>query len=68
MTKYDMAVVMATVFGLPTDHIESDKAPSGGAPRPFNSHLDCARVKSLGFGYTTPFKDGIMDVLRPFAN
>lgn len=67
MTKYDMAVVMATSLGIPTSHIEADKNPSVGAPRPYNAHLGCERVESLGFGRRTPFKDGIEPVLSPFT-
>jgi S-adenosylmethionine synthetase len=68
MTKYDMAVTMATVFNLPTNHIQADKvAPSGGgALRPFDSHLSCARLEALGIGRRTQFKDAIRDVLSPY--
>ncbi|KAJ8297639.1 hypothetical protein KUTeg_024170 [Tegillarca granosa] len=53
MTKYDMAAAMAEAFGWSTDHIKADKNPSGGAPRPFNSHLSCGRLEELGIGKWT---------------
>ncbi|XP_060065836.1 methionine adenosyltransferase 2 subunit beta-like [Ylistrum balloti] len=67
MTKYDMAVAMATALGISTNHIEADKNPSVGATRPYNAHVGCQRVESLGFGRRTPFKDGIVPVLSPFV-
>ncbi|XP_033742428.1 methionine adenosyltransferase 2 subunit beta-like [Pecten maximus] len=67
MTKYDMAITMATALGISTSHIEADKNPSVGATRPYNAHIGCNRVESLGFGRRTPFKDGIVPVLSPFV-
>lgn len=67
MTKYDMAAAMAEAFGWSTDHIKADKNPSGGAPRPFNSHLSCGRLEELGIGKWTLFKDNILDILKPFS-
>ncbi|XP_021339207.1 methionine adenosyltransferase 2 subunit beta-like isoform X3 [Mizuhopecten yessoensis] len=67
MTKYDMAVAMATALGISTSHIEADKNPSVGATRPYNANVGCNRVESLGFGRRTPFKDGIVPVLSPFV-
>ena len=66
MTKYDMAIAMATVFNLPTNHIQGDKLPSGGATRPYNANIASTRVEELGLGRRTPFKEGILDVLKPF--
>ncbi|KAK3099701.1 hypothetical protein FSP39_008243 [Pinctada imbricata] len=66
MTKNDMAIAMAKAFNLPTNHIQGDKNPSGGAKRPYDAQLDCSRIEALGFGRQTPFKDGIADVLKPY--
>ena len=66
MTKYDMAVTMATVFGIPTTHIEADKNPSAGAPRPYNSQLDSSRIEQLGIVKRTKFAEEIKKVLSPF--
>ncbi|CAC5412068.1 BRD4 [Mytilus coruscus] len=66
MTKYDMALVMADVFSLPSDHIQPDKKPSSGASRPFNSQLSCQRLKDLGIAKNSQFKSKILDVLKPY--
>ena len=61
-----MAVAMAEVFGLPTNHIEGDKSASGGATRPYNAHLDTSRLEEMGVSHRTPFKTGIKPVLERF--
>ena len=66
MTKFDMSVAMAEVFGLPADHIEADTRPSTGAPRPFNCQLDCSRMEALGATERTPFKTAIKECLNTF--
>lgn len=66
MTKYDMAVTMATVFGIPTSHIEADKTPATGAKRPYNTQLDCSRIEQLGIVKRTKFAEEIKKVLSPF--
>ncbi|XP_076071391.1 methionine adenosyltransferase 2 subunit beta-like isoform X2 [Mytilus galloprovincialis] len=66
MTKYDMALVMAEVFSLPSDHIQPDKKPSPGASRPFNSQLSCQRLKDLGIAKHSQFKSKILNVLKPY--
>ncbi|KAK3597691.1 hypothetical protein CHS0354_040066 [Potamilus streckersoni] len=65
MTKYDMAVAMAKAFGLPIEHIVADKSPSGGASRPYDAHLDCGRIESLGIVKRTAFNELIKDILQP---
>ncbi|XP_071127491.1 methionine adenosyltransferase 2 subunit beta-like isoform X1 [Mytilus edulis] len=66
MTKYDMALVMAEVFSLPSDHIQPDKKPSPGASRPFNSQLSCQRLKDLGIAKHSQFQSKILNVLKPY--
>lgn len=66
MTKYDMAVTMATAFGIPTNHIQADKTPSTGAKRPFNSQLDSSRLEQMGIVKRTKFAEEIKKVLSPF--
>ncbi|CAG5133404.1 unnamed protein product [Candidula unifasciata] len=66
MTKYNMAVTMAELFGIPTQHIIADTKPATGAPRPFDCHLDCSRMEELGATKRTPFKVGIKPVLERF--
>lgn len=67
MTKYDMAVIMAGAMNLPTNHIESDKTPSTGAPRPFDSHLQCTRIEQLGVGKRTTLAENIKQILTSFS-
>ncbi|KAK0059631.1 methionine adenosyltransferase 2 subunit beta [Biomphalaria pfeifferi] len=66
MTKYDMALAMAQLFGLPSHHLIADVKPSTGAPRPYDCQLDCSRMESLGATKRTPFKTGIKSVLENF--
>ena len=65
MTKYDMSLTMAEIFNLPSEHIKADKNPSAGAARPYNSQLSCQRLKDLGIGRYSVFKEKILDVLKP---
>lgn len=67
MTKYDMAIGMATGLGLSTGHIQADKNPSVGAPRPYDAHIGCSRLEALGIGRRTCFKEEIVPVLSPFV-
>ena len=66
MTKYDMAVAMATAFGLSHSHIKADSSPSSGAPRPYNSQLATTRLAELGIAAATPFSSGVKECLQPF--
>ncbi|RUS89271.1 hypothetical protein EGW08_002945 [Elysia chlorotica] len=64
LTKYDMAVIMAELFGLPASHIIADTKPAEGAPRPYNCNLDCGRMNALGAVKRTPFREGIKRCLE----
>lgn len=66
MTKYDMAIAMAEVFNLTTNHIQADKTPSVGAPRPYDAHLDTSRVEGLGICRRSKFREGIKPILEKF--
>ena len=66
MTKYDMAIAMAAAFDIPTQHIIGDLTPSQGTKRPYDAHIDPARIEQLGICKRTPFKEGIVPVLSPF--
>ncbi|GFR91983.1 methionine adenosyltransferase 2 subunit beta-like [Elysia marginata] len=66
LTKYDMAVIMAELFGLPTSHIVADTKPAVGVPRPFDCHLDCGRMDALGVVKRTPFREGIKSCLEKY--
>lgn len=68
MTKYDMALLMAEVFDLPSSHIVADTKPSAGAPRPFDCHLDSSRLDDLGAKERTPFKEAIKEALKSFES
>ncbi|GFN78048.1 methionine adenosyltransferase 2 subunit beta [Plakobranchus ocellatus] len=66
LTKYDMAVIMAELFNLPSAHIVADTRPAQGAPRPFDCHLDCGRMEALGAVKRTPFREGIKSCLDKY--
>lgn len=66
LTKYDMAIIMAELFGLPTSHIVADTRPAVGAPRPYDCHLDCSRMEALGPVKRTPFREGIKPCLEKY--
>lgn len=66
MTKYDMAVAMAEVFNLSTSHIQPETSDSGGAKRPYDAHLDCAKLEKLGICHRKTFKNAIKECLDPF--
>lgn len=59
-TKYEMALVIASILKLPTDHlIPVNEPPSTGEPRPQNPHLMSTALEHMGFGRHSPFKDTI---------
>ena len=66
-TKYTMAMLMAELFGLKTDHLVPVQEPTGGAPRPFDSHLDPSQTEEAIATKHTPFREGIKEVLARFA-
>lgn len=65
-TKYTMACTMAEVFGLPSGHLIPVREPSGGAVRPYDTHLDCTATETALDTQQTIFKEGICQVLQPF--
>lgn len=71
MTKYNMAVQMAEVFGLPHDHLSPSKAPPSGATRPHNAALECSELESMlpdgGATMRASFKEAIKACLEPFT-
>lgn len=67
LTKYGMAGIMAELFGLKTDHLVPVREPAGGAPRPFDSHLDASKTESAIPTKQTPFRDGIQQALERFV-
>ena len=66
-TKYTMACLMAELFDLKTDHLVPVREPTGGAPRPFDSHLDASETEKAVSVKHTPFREGIKKVLERFA-
>ena len=66
-TKYTMAGVMAELFSLKNDHLVPVREPSGGAPRPFDSHLDASETEKAIPINRTLFREGIKQVLERFA-
>ena len=64
MTKYQMIQTMSDVFHLDHSHIKAVKMPSPGAPRPYDTTMDCSRLLDLGIQHHTPFKLGIQSSLE----
>lgn len=62
-TKYGMACRMADALGVPRARLVSDPTPGTGAPRPKDSHLDCAALVGLGIGRHTSFAAAIPRIL-----
>jgi hypothetical protein len=66
-----MALDMAGLFGLPTDHLSADTQGGAGSStaRPRDAHLDTeALAAALGEPLPhTPFREGIARSLRGFA-
>jgi len=50
MTKYEMAIKLAEILGVPTDHlVKVDTLDQKTAVnRPVDAHLDTGRLKELG--------------------
>ncbi|XP_046395533.1 methionine adenosyltransferase 2 subunit beta-like [Ischnura elegans] len=71
LTKYEMVLKMAKVFGLPHEHVKPVDGPgSGGAPRPYDTQLDSTSlVEALGTSPKhTPFEEGIKASLSAFQS
>lgn len=66
LTKYSMACAMAGVFNLSSSHLVPISQPSGGAPRPYDCHLDTSATQQAYHIQSTPFTGGIKQVLEPF--
>jgi S-adenosylmethionine synthetase len=67
LTKYQMSLLMAKVFGIESDHLVAVKEPSkGGTPRPYDNTFDCSKTESHFNIELTPFENGIRDVLISF--
>ena len=62
-TKYSMACVIGRELGLSTDHLVPVREPTSGAPRPYDSQLDCSTTRAAFSTSQTPFKSGIRSVL-----
>ncbi|MPV55180.1 NAD(P)-dependent oxidoreductase [Burkholderia sp. HI2761] len=63
MTKYDIARRIAAALGIAASLAPIDQ-PTDATPRPYDCHLDAARVRSLGIDYATPFDTALRAVLR----
>jgi len=62
-TKYEMALVMARVMGIPAESVRPANAPAGGTKRPKDSHLDCSALEELGIGSQSSFRTNIGELL-----
>lgn len=68
MTKFDIAVTIGSVFGLPVSHLQPDNSqPPASVRRPYDTQLACKRLEALGIGRRTTFHAGIAECLKPFV-
>ena len=58
-TKYGMAQKIASLLGGISDRMTPRKEPGSGAPRPFDTRLDCAALEKLGCATHTSFDEGL---------
>ena len=65
-TKYTIGLAMAKLFNLSADHLIPVLGPSGGAPRPYDCHLDGSATTNMFPISYIPFRDGIKNLLEPF--
>lgn len=63
MTKYDIAQRIAAALGIDAS-LTPITQPTDATPRPYDCHLDAARVRALGIDYATPFDTALRTVLR----
>ena len=65
MTKYDIACLFARLLSFDPARLVPDNAPSAGAPRPKDCHLDTSKLEKLGIGQRTPFASTLPAILAP---
>jgi len=65
-TKYEMAKIMAEIFGYFDQHLIADDKTPIGAIRPKNCHLDDKELRKLIPIHLTDFSTAIKNVLLPF--
>lgn len=63
MTKHEIAVRIAAALGI-APRLTAVTEPRDATPRPYDCHLDSARLEALGIGRRTPFDTAIRAVLR----
>jgi dTDP-4-dehydrorhamnose reductase len=63
MTKYEIAQRIAEAMGLHASLAPID-TPADATPRPYDCHLDAARLHALGIRHATPFDTALREVLR----
>lgn len=65
-TKYGMALIMAEIFNMSSDHLIAVKEPSSGAPRPFNNQFEMSETERQFVITMTPLREGLKDVLKTY--
>jgi len=63
-TKYTLGLLMARILGVSPEAVLPDDAPTSGAPRPRDAHLDCSRLDALGIGARTPLEPALREILQ----
>jgi dTDP-4-dehydrorhamnose reductase len=62
-TKYTLGLLMARILGVDAEALRPDDAPTSGAPRPRDAHLDTSRLDALGITARTPLEPALREIL-----
>lgn len=66
LTKYEMALAIAKIWGIDASHISPDPSEPAGAPRPRDCQLDCSALEALGIGHRSRFDNALRTCIEPF--
>ena len=61
-----MVKVIHQETGLSISHLTEQTAPLGGVVRPRHVEMERTRLQELGIQHQTPFKQGLMEALKPY--
>ncbi len=62
-TKYTLGLLMARILGVAPEAVRPDDAPTSGAPRPHDAHLDTSRLDALGITARTALEPALREIL-----
>ncbi|MFV8783504.1 dTDP-4-dehydrorhamnose reductase family protein [Microbulbifer sp. SA54] len=65
-TRYQLALMVADIAGVSSDHIQPDSNPVMAEPRPYNCQLDTSRLRDQGITADEPLRTQLARTLAPF--